>query len=1836
MKIYDSQDQLLLDVEVDDSSVRYRAIKGEHSLTLKYSLAEHIELPRGARCEYEGERYELLSPEAVKMQHTRHYDYTLTLEAQQARLKLWKLRNLIDGRLKFPLTATPREHLQLLVNVLNERSGGGWTIGDCITEPERLISYDHNSCWEALAKLAEEFKTEWEITGKRISLRKVEHNKKQPLRLGYGKGRGLRSGLGRKAGEALPTEILWVQGGDRNIDRSRYGSATLHLPTSATIAYDGEYFEDERGFDRLRGRRYKTDERGLSLRRSDKPLTTATEASINAPDIYPSRVGSVTSVREVNATQHFWDFCDSTIPESLDYDRCLIAGQTMTVIFQSGQLAGREFEVKYRHQGAAHSGRAARCFELIPQELDGVTMPSATFAPRVGDKYAVFHVMLPAAYINDRATRSGAEWELLRRCVRHLWESEEQKYSYTAELDGLWAKKDWLNIGGRLILGGYVELHDERLAPEGVLLRIVGIKDSVNDPHSPIVELSNELVSAGLSGSILKLKDDEALVEEYHRSALQFTRRRFRDAAATAEALQSALLDKFTKSISPITLKTMQLLVGDESLQWRFVRTPRSNETFTPRMAWESERLVFTIEGATIQHQTLGITSLSSAHRPEEYRYWTMPSFSSPALTERQERYYVYARVEREGKVGGYRLEREARALESETGYYWLLVGLLEAASADGSRSFARLYGFTEILPGQMRTERIASPDGDFVIDLVGKQIITPALRFSSSGKSVEQIIEDKATDANRHTDETVKRAREETRQEIEELKRHQRYSHTFDLSTLDSSKYYACIVWLSGTPYRNPNSARIRLYCGLGAAKAAPPYATHTNGFALQMEWTVNGEAFGGREAERVITGYQTRFVKQGEEVCSAPRQRTEISAEYVYLRGGYVYTMDVWTEQEPRGFFLAEADWAAKGYETRKVLSPVTSIAPPKAIYRELRDSIDEGDKAALKGAKNYYDKEREKIDAKIDAKTRELAGRITSSDAKLLEAQQAMQGRYVSLLEAQQAMQAELQRQIDKQVESHYGEQPPSGRYGWTAAEDAKHEGDTYTCRAPEGVTITPENAAKYPNVGKSWRFSRGGWVELADTDLTRALALAGQAKASADDKVTHYRGDAIPTGYREGDLWTLTSAWNGFRKGSILTAVKDEVVGQYNPNHWREELRYTDDSAVRDLQLGGRNYAKGTAGVKEGSGYMVSEFRVGAPWAAGVDYTISFILGSEHNDMLVYLYVDGWSASDCAVRAEGTPTQGADSLYYARYSATFRTTEERIALSVKRIAGGNGGFRLYKTRRAGASDQGRYVLSRVMLERGNKASDWTPAPEDTDEAISKEGQEGRKYTEGKTKEAKDYADTKTKEAKDEAAKKAKEQDGKLKTLEEARAEQAKSLQQLGVRLDGQGEELKAAHRGLESYRYLTEVLGKGDTLISGGLVLSNIIAARDSTGGVRSWISGLIKDAHGRNYPAFAAGVTGYGTSQERRIVELNHDGSGHFGLMYIDDNGRVLRFRPEGSKAGEVLRIGGEQPSLEQLLAQRPFSADLRHSGGFDRRNLAETLGAELWRSSETFHAPMGAHLSYRMSVRGLRCFVTGGDPAAYPYIRPEEWATDVELNFTVWRSGDPFDPVAEVTRYIRANASMGEREQSVEDVRLELDLPATDTYYTKVTATRKQLYHVTASSKEQVDKAPSGLAVVLELTVQECTGTVRKDSDVDQETVISTRGISVVGSAQRLFAVDSSAGSSSPVLAVRGRTDMPGILAAAEIKVHPRLEIATRWGMHATRLKVERIGGGRYRVTHLLNRLDYIVQLTPYANGYGGMAVENKRASSFEVVTYDRTSGTDGTPFALTIIGDNA
>ena len=719
MIIYSPKGETLLDVMPDDNSYRHRAIMGDNSLTLYFSLPQHVEIPVGAYCEHDGERYTLMHPESLKMHHTRHFEYTVELVAEQGKMSIWKFRNTVDGRLRFSLTAKPHEHLQMLVDNLNRRDSG-WTLGACIDSPERVVNYDHAFCRDALAMIAKEFGTEYEIVGKRISLGAVEHDRANALPLSYGKGNGFVSGVARTNSEdSVPTEILYVQGGERNIDRSKYGASTLHLPVDAAISYDGAHFEGETGYDATHARRYRTDEKGFSVQRADRPLSSMAEDSVDLTDIYPSRVGTVAEVITANEKNHFYDFTDPTIPETLDFEKCLIAGEKMTVIFQSGMLSGREFEVKYAH---AASGKKPRRFEIVPQEIDGQTMPGGAFVPSVGDKYAVFHCMLPQAYINDAATRSGAEWDLLRKAVKHLYSHEDPKFSFTGTLDGIWAKRNWANVGGRLKIGAFILFSDKQFQPEGVAVRIVGIKDYINTPHSPEIELSNAPVSSSFGTTLKVLESAAVAVEEKHREALQYSKRRFRDAQETAEMIGEVLSDRFTNAVSPAAVQTMSLLVGDESLQFRFVGS-RTNPTAVPHVVtYNAKTKTVNAASGILQHLTLGIHTVSAKHSPSEYRFWDVAAFTSGRLDDAAKKYYLYVRAPRNGNRAEFVLKESSVGFESDAANYHLLVGVLNS-EYDGDRSFAPLYGFSEVLPGRITTDRVATSDGRSFFDLAAGEM---------------------------------------------------------------------------------------------------------------------------------------------------------------------------------------------------------------------------------------------------------------------------------------------------------------------------------------------------------------------------------------------------------------------------------------------------------------------------------------------------------------------------------------------------------------------------------------------------------------------------------------------------------------------------------------------------------------------------------------------------------------------------------------------------------------------------------------------------------------------------------------------------------------------------------------------------------------------------------------------------------------------------------------------------------------------------------------------------------------------------------------------------------
>ena len=695
MRIYDKTGEVLLDIPVDDDSYRYRAIAQAKKVELRYSLVDHVELPTGAYIGYQGERYTLWYPSDFKKEGTRVFDYTVTFGGNEEILKKYKYKLLSDKpyKLKFVMTATPGMFMELLVDNLNLYDSG-WTVGTVIEAPEKLLSFNHEKCWAVLGRLAEEFDTEFEIVGKTINLRKVEYYKDAPLKLSYGKGNGFLPGVGRaNQGDNLPVEILYVQGGERNIDYSAYGSQTLLLPKSQELEYQG--------------RRYKTDKDGMYVTRADRPLSSYNEDSYDASDIYPSRVGTVseTDTEPGEDTDGndvtFYNFYDSSVPANLNFEDCLIAGQTMTVIFQTGRLAGREFDVKYVHDG--------RKFEIVSSEQDGMTLPNASLYPEVGDKYAVFNISLPAAYVCDNATKTGASWDMFREAVRYLYEREERQFTFIGELDGIWAKKNWLAIGAKLVPGGYVDFSDPQFQPDGILIRITGVRDHINRPHSPELELSNTPVGGFLSDELGKLESEEVVNDKRYKEALQFTKRRYRDAIEAQEMLEVAF-DNYSKGIDPIWVRTMSLLVGDESLQFRFVNSKTAPVTVMPDFRYDDNTGVFTAPALILQHMTLGISDIKESHKPSEYQYWDMGAYTSPYLGD-YGKLYLYAKCGKSGGKGTFEMSGSPHKFE-EDGYYYFLTGLL-GSQFDGARSFVTVYGFTEILPGRVTVDRIVSTDGN-------------------------------------------------------------------------------------------------------------------------------------------------------------------------------------------------------------------------------------------------------------------------------------------------------------------------------------------------------------------------------------------------------------------------------------------------------------------------------------------------------------------------------------------------------------------------------------------------------------------------------------------------------------------------------------------------------------------------------------------------------------------------------------------------------------------------------------------------------------------------------------------------------------------------------------------------------------------------------------------------------------------------------------------------------------------------------------------------------------------------------------------------------------------
>lgn len=687
MKIYRQQTEIY-DIRPEDSSTQRVVHMGENVLNLTFRTTSPLDLHINDYVVFENTTYKFKNLCNPTRRSRHEYEYICQLFSPQYDLQdvLFIFEDetgvgVLDETVRICETADL--HLQQIVKCI-KTVYPEWTVGDIEQTSEvKNVAYAEMNCLEALQHMAEEFNVEYWITGTSISIGKKKYG--DPIAFKYGKGNALYE-LSRQNQDGRIVTALRVRGSDRNIDSFQYGSKYLHLPNNEHYVYQN------------------VDKYGIIQDR------------MSFPEIYPRLIhkniddpGRVTSVRQNE--NGFWFVKDDNINKVFpDLNIELLDSQTLVVDFQTGELAGMKIDVNWHKETGE--------YELIVGDYGlGQDIPSDIFVPAVGDLYLLSNLKMPQAYID------AAEQELYEAGVEAIKQLCEQKVSYKGPVNPLFFRL----LNETIETGRAVVVEDDAIVDGAgsVELRIQAYTRSVNDDLTLDIEISDTLYVSRIDKIENTIKDNKNDSDQKINYGDAYTKRRWRDAKETFEMLENAQLN-FSESINPITVQTMQLLVGDESLQFRYVNGRINPVEIDDTMRYNNETRTFRagINGTEIiQHMTLGIDTLSPSNVPsndKKYKFWDITPITE--LIPDSAARYIYLKCSKTNEQDGrYVLSKTSIKMEEVTGYYHFLAAILNS-EYEGARSFVPMYGFTEITPGQMRVNKIISSDGTQYWDMLSKR----------------------------------------------------------------------------------------------------------------------------------------------------------------------------------------------------------------------------------------------------------------------------------------------------------------------------------------------------------------------------------------------------------------------------------------------------------------------------------------------------------------------------------------------------------------------------------------------------------------------------------------------------------------------------------------------------------------------------------------------------------------------------------------------------------------------------------------------------------------------------------------------------------------------------------------------------------------------------------------------------------------------------------------------------------------------------------------------------------------------------------------------------------
>lgn len=478
IEIYGRDNNLKCRIEPGNNSQQDKTLGGDNLLSLSFVHYDFVQLDVNDYCEFEGECYWLQERYLPTQKSKGEWNYDVKLYGIESLIKRLLVLKNPDGENEavFTLTAPAAEHVRLIVGSINAGMGNStnWKMGAVMATENLTIDYNGTYCDEGLRLVAEAAKTEWWVEGQTVNVCRCEHGEELTLRYPESITQLERD----TADGAKFYTRLFPMGSSRNIDRAKYGSVRLQLPG---------------------GRKYvdmNVDKYGI--------FHHYEEAAFSA--IYPRRVGTVSEVRESTVKGNdgkpfkiYW-FKDGELPfNPNEYE---IGGLVKHVVFQNGELNGRDFEVNY-HAGSQE-------FEIITTwpYSDDIQLPGGTLVPKAGDKYILWNIRMPDEYygLAEQEFLAAVEAFNAKHCI--------DTSVYKCPTHHVWVERN--NV--QLYIGRRIRLESEQYFPETGFRssRITRISRSVALPSQMDIEISD----ATSTGAMTRITDSINEAKRYAREAL--------------------------------------------------------------------------------------------------------------------------------------------------------------------------------------------------------------------------------------------------------------------------------------------------------------------------------------------------------------------------------------------------------------------------------------------------------------------------------------------------------------------------------------------------------------------------------------------------------------------------------------------------------------------------------------------------------------------------------------------------------------------------------------------------------------------------------------------------------------------------------------------------------------------------------------------------------------------------------------------------------------------------------------------------------------------------------------------------------------------------------------------------------------------------------------------------------------------------------------------------------------------------------------------------------------------------------------------------------------------